>query len=375
MAETERSTALARGGALDALRFAAAAFITLYHFGAEEAPRVLSDIHPVFGRGFLATDFFLMLSGYILARTYGARIITGRVDARGFLLRRLARIWPAHLIVLAGFAAVVIAAAAAGVALNNPQAFTWDGLARQAAFTHAWGFGATPGWNSATWTLSALVVCYAVFPALWRGFASLHPAAALALGVLGLGCADLLARAAGADLYTLPPAIGLGRGLPLFLLGVAVARFGQAHAPSGRAALVLAVAGALVLAASQAAPGWSFFGMLGVAAVILAAGGHAPSQARPGVAYLATLSFSLFITHNLVGLVWFRALKLSQWTLSEPAAWAAWMLVFPVSLAAAAAFHHWVDAPIQAWLKPRLGGTAKAPPMVGAAGRPLTQPI
>ena len=39
-----------RGGALDGLRFAAALLIVLYHNGAE-APVVLADLHPVFGRG------------------------------------------------------------------------------------------------------------------------------------------------------------------------------------------------------------------------------------------------------------------------------------------------------------------------------------
>jgi peptidoglycan/LPS O-acetylase OafA/YrhL len=370
MAETERK--LARGGALDALRFAAAAFITLYHFGGEEAPRLLGDIHPAFGRGFLATDFFLILSGYILARAYGARIAAGGMSSGEFLLRRVARIWPAHLIVLAGFGLVVLAAAGAGLAFNNPESFTWDGFIRQAVFAHAWALGPAPGWNSATWTLSALVVCYAAFPLLWRGvFARVSPVSALALGVAGLAAADLLARAAGADLYTLPPGMGVGRGVPLFVLGVAAARFGQSHAPTGVRGALVASLGAVVLVASQAAPGWTFFGMLGIAAVILAAGAHAPRRPRPGVAYLATLSFSLFITHNLVGLVWFRSLKLSPWTLSEPAAWTAWALIFPVCMAAAVAFHHWVDAPLQAWLKPRLKPRAGA----GRARAPLIQPI
>ena len=370
MAETERK--LTRGGALDALRFAAAAFITLYHFGGEEAPRLLGDIHPAFARGFLATDFFLMLSGYILARTYGARVVAGTMGSGEFLLRRVARIWPAHLVVLAGFGLVVLAAAGAGLAFNHPESFQLDGFLRQAVFAHAWGLGPAPGWNSATWTLSALVVCYAAFPQLWRGlFARLSGGQALALGVGVLAAADLLARSAGADLYTLPPGIGLGRGVPLFVLGVAVARFGQAHAPSPRAAFVLAGGGVLALVASQTAPGWSFVSMIAIAAVILAAGAHAPRRPRPGVAYLATLSFSLFITHNLVGLVWFRALKLSPWALSEPAAWAAWALVFPVCMAAAMAFHHGFDAPVQARLKPLLQ------PRIGAArtSGPLIQPI
>ncbi|MBW3617107.1 MAG: acyltransferase [Proteobacteria bacterium] len=372
MADSKGAPNLTRGGALDALRFAAAAFIMLYHFGLEEAPRALGEIHPVFGRGFLATDFFLMLSGYILARTYGPRLAAGRLDAGGFLLRRLVRIWPAHLLVLGGFVAVVLAAGVAGVAFNNPLSFSWDRLLRQALFIHAWGFGSDPGWNSATWTLSALVVCYALFPLLWRALSAVPPWAGLVLGVSGLAVADLIARTSGADLYTLSPAIGLGRGLPLFLLGAATARFGMARPPARLAAWLLGLGGVAALVVSQTAPGWGLVSMLGLAAVILAAGTHAPHRPSKIVAEAAVISFALFITHNLVGLVWFKAFGLLPITLSEPAAWAVWAGIFPASLLASLAFHYWMDMPIQAWLKPRLARTGPAPSVSSA--RPLVHP-
>ena len=351
---------------MDALRFAAAAFITLYHFGAEEAPLPLGEIHPVFERGFLATDFFLILSGYILARTYGPRLLAGRMDAGEFLVRRLARIWPAHLLVLGGFVAVVLAAAAAGVALNNPESFRWDGWLRQATFVHAWGFGPEPGWNSASWTLSALVVCYALFPFVWRLLASLPPTGALAFGVGSLALADLAARSFGADLYSLSPAIGLGRGVPLFLLGVAAARFGIAHPPSPALAWTLGLGGAAALTVSQAAPGWGFVSMLALAAIILAAGAHVPRRPSKRVEQAAAISFALFITHNLLGLIYFKALALLPLELDGAAAWAVWAAVFPASLLGAFVFHHWIDTPIQAWLKPRLRASGAA----GASSSP-----
>ena len=63
-----------RGGALDALRFAAALLIMLYHFGSE-SPIKLYRLNEVFARGYLATDFFLMLSGYVLGRAYGPSLL------------------------------------------------------------------------------------------------------------------------------------------------------------------------------------------------------------------------------------------------------------------------------------------------------------
>ena len=102
-----------RGGTLDVLRFAAAFFVVLFHYGGE-APVALDSIHPVFFRGYLATDFFLMLSGYVLGRAYGRSIEEGRVGPLEFLSRRIARIWPAHLIVLALMVLVVVASGVAG---------------------------------------------------------------------------------------------------------------------------------------------------------------------------------------------------------------------------------------------------------------------
>jgi peptidoglycan/LPS O-acetylase OafA/YrhL len=306
MAETERGTGLTRGGALDALRFAAAAFITLYHFGQEQAPRPLGDFLPAFERGYLGTDFFLLLSGYVLARTYGPRILAGRTGAGGFLFRRVARLWPAHVVVLTGYLLVVGAATVAGVALNHPEAFSLERFVPQLFLVHAWGLGASMGWNSATWTLSALLVCYAVFPWLWRRLSRLKPLVALGAGVGLLFLADLAARGFGADIYKLDPALGVLRGLPLFILGAAVARFGQTFAPVRSAALLVGLGGAVVLVASQSVPGLTFISMLAIAAIILAGGSHRPREGSRAIERAATLSFALFLTHNLVGLVWFK---------------------------------------------------------------------
>lgn len=354
MAETERGTGLTRGGALDALRFAAAAFITLYHFGQEQAPRPLGHFIPAFERGYLATDFFLLLSGYILARTYGPRITAGRTTTGPFLLRRIARLWPAHLVVLGGYLLVVGGATLAGLGLNHPEAFSLERFLPQLFLVHAWGLGATMGWNSATWTLSALLVCYALFPLLWRGLMRVQPATALALGLAGLAAAALVGRGFGVDLFTLDPAKGVLRALPLFVLGAAVARFGQGFRPSPARAWSLGLGGAAVLVVSQLANGWSLASILGISAVISAAGAHSPRQGSRVVAEAAAVSFALFLTHNLVGLVWFKAPGLLPWTLSEPLLWAWWTAGLVAALTAAAAFHHWIDTPLQAWLKPRL---------------------
>ena len=97
MVEKVSNTRLTRGGALDALRFLAAGFIVVFHAGFE-APTPLRILHGFFDRGYLATDFFLMLSGFVLASAYGPMILAGRLSLGQFLVRRLTRLYPAHLI-------------------------------------------------------------------------------------------------------------------------------------------------------------------------------------------------------------------------------------------------------------------------------------
>ena len=43
-------------GALDALRFLAAFFMVVYHY-SNESPVPLAQVHPLFARGYLATDY------------------------------------------------------------------------------------------------------------------------------------------------------------------------------------------------------------------------------------------------------------------------------------------------------------------------------
>lgn len=72
---------------LDALRGIAAFIVLAYHLGHAFGWRWL------FPKGYLAVDFFFMLSGYVLSRTYDARLANGLASA-DFLVRRLKRLWP-----------------------------------------------------------------------------------------------------------------------------------------------------------------------------------------------------------------------------------------------------------------------------------------
>ena len=108
-----RPIRIARGGWLDALRFIVGALIILYHF-REAAPVPLGQLHPVFERGYLLTDFFIIDSGYVLARIYGDRLASGQASLRAYARQRLLRVIPAHLAVSLVLVLLVGGAALAG---------------------------------------------------------------------------------------------------------------------------------------------------------------------------------------------------------------------------------------------------------------------
>jgi peptidoglycan/LPS O-acetylase OafA/YrhL len=354
---------LARGGPLDLLRFVAALFIVLYHV-AERAPVSLFALHPAFGRGYLATDFFLMLSGYVLAKTYGDRVLGPKgsgegVGTREFLKRRILRIWPAHLIMLALFVAFILGAGAAGLAPQNPRWFQWSQLPPQVFLVQAWFVPGPSGWNMPTWTLSALIVCYAGFPAAWRLTAKVaSPWITLAVGVAIFLAVDEAAKAVtGIPAHQLPLRFGLVRGIPLFILGMLIARLGTARVPP-RLADGLAILAGVGVVALQVAGRFDHLSLALLGLLIYAAG--ASGSRGWGWASLAgRLSFSLFLANQLAALVWFGAQRAVAGKLAfdAPLLWLTWAMALPACVLAAWLFERFVDAPLQVWIK----GWSRAP--------------
>lgn len=103
---------------LDGLRGVAALLVICYHFFEGFAT---SPVDQRFNHGYLAVDFFFVLSGFVIAYAYDGRIGTvGRqssMSAGGFLLRRLIRLQP---MVIVGVILGVISFVAQGCT-------QWDG--------------------------------------------------------------------------------------------------------------------------------------------------------------------------------------------------------------------------------------------------------
>lgn len=85
-----------RVGSLDGLRGLAAIIVLLHHAAIQVGGFAL------FGSGYLAVDFFFMLSGYVVARAYERRL-AGELGAAGFMALRIKRLYPVMAVgILAG---------------------------------------------------------------------------------------------------------------------------------------------------------------------------------------------------------------------------------------------------------------------------------
>lgn len=367
---------IARGGWLDALRFIVAAMIILHHFQMSAPVPLAEGLHPVFERGgFLLTNFFLIDSGYVLMRVYGRAVGSGRMSKTDFFLKRALRVFPAHLIVLGLLVALVLAATALGVPPSHPEWFAWDQLPAQAALVQAFGVHGGLGWNAPTWSISALLGCYLAFPFVLRGLKQIGPWTALIVVVVGYLAANALSWALlKYPVYQMPLNLGVWRALPLFVLGMGLAWFAQGVWVNPRLAGWVGVLAAVGLAVVQHFDKHALVSLVFISLIILAAGAVPTTRPSRLVEQAALVSFSMFISNEVVRIAWFGLAEAfaDRLALGEAWRWALWGLGVLAAFVFAFGLHYLVDQPIQnrirAWLKARGRDQAVSQPVVSLEG-------
>jgi peptidoglycan/LPS O-acetylase OafA/YrhL len=351
-----------RGGWLDALRFIMAFLMILHHYRFA-SPIPLSSLHPVFDRGYLITDFFLIDSGYVLARVYAGRIAAGGMSVTAFFRKRALRVVPAHLVMMASLIGIVGAGALAGVAPRHPEWFDWAQLPAQLFLVQAWGVPGGAGWNAPDWTLSALLVCYVCFPFVARQITRVPPFVALACGVALFAAVNAASwQVLGAGSYSLAFKYGLIRALPLFILGMCLARIGEkVFIPAGLAR-VIGVAAILGLVVTQALGDFALVSLSLIGALIIASGAVPVVRKSRLIEKAAIVSFSMYITNEVFRIGYFGVVNAveARVHLPDAAHWAIWGLGVAGAVCAAFVFHYLVDMPTQRWVKPWIKGRRPA---------------
>lgn len=363
---------IVRGGWLDALRFIVAGLIILHHFQGAGPVVMAESWHPVFERGgFLLTNFFLIDSGYVLMRVYGASVAAGRMSGGDFFLKRYLRVLPAHLIMGLSLVVLIVGGGALGFAPRAPEWFRWDQLPAQLTLTQAFGVPGGLGWNAPSWSISALIGCYLAFPWLLRGMIRLGPWSVLALGAGGYLLANQLCWSLlSYPVYQMPMGYGFIRALPLFALGMALAWFAQKVWISPKLAGWAGIGAALLLAFVQYFDKHALVSLACISVIILAAGATPTPRPSKWVEKAAQVSFSMFITNEVVRIAWFGVanVAIARFALPVGVQWGLWAGGVVAAFVFAWLFHFTIDNPIQNRIRAWLKGRSRRPATV-------TQPV
>jgi peptidoglycan/LPS O-acetylase OafA/YrhL len=167
----------------------------------------------------LFVDLFFVVSGFVIARQYAGRANDTASIGR-FLWRRLARIYPLHLATLAFYVALAGALHFGAARTDNPARYPFADLPAQLLLLHAF-VGERLTFNFPSWSLSAEMFCYLLFPAL-AFLAQRRKEAIVALVIVAALANSLWAWA----FATTPWADWINQGggfraLPAFALGMA----------------------------------------------------------------------------------------------------------------------------------------------------------
>jgi len=218
-----------RRPALTRLRVLLIGWVLVYHLELPlRALRGLGFMEGVALKGYLGVDGFFLLSGFALVLGYAHRPPAGFAGWVGFMRGRLVRVLPLHWVMLVALLALVLAAMAAGFAVNAPERFGVREFVLQALLLHGWETTSQHAWNYPSWALSVILAGYIAFPALLAGMVA-APAGVLllllvvaAVGLFALGAVDPLLQLN----HTLH--LGLPRFFLEFIAGMALARLVQA---------------------------------------------------------------------------------------------------------------------------------------------------
>lgn len=153
-------------GALTGLRGYAALWVVLSHASFTDSLSAPLSARLAWGRGegvlrheYLAVDLFFILSGFVLTHAH-ARELDGGVDRRAyvrFLLLRLARVYPLHLIAL-------VLAASIRIVVPNYLENTAGTFLLHLLLMASWGFAKGLSWNGPAWSLSSEWLAYLALP-------------------------------------------------------------------------------------------------------------------------------------------------------------------------------------------------------------------
>ncbi|MDR2420204.1 MAG: acyltransferase [Puniceicoccales bacterium] len=157
---------------IELLRFLCAFAVLLWHYahflyGIEGVNRLQQPFYywfyPFFTKGYYGVQVFWMISGYIFFRQYRDSIANRNVDFRKFFLRRIARLYPLHIVTL-----IIVALLQPLFFLKNGNFFIYQSnsvkyFILQLFMASHWFPNTVSSFNEPIWSVSVEIIVYFVF--------------------------------------------------------------------------------------------------------------------------------------------------------------------------------------------------------------------
>jgi len=323
---------------LDAARGIAAIAVVLHHIGVENGSNILR-------RGFFAVDFFLILSGFVIALSYESKIGKG-LSLGNFLKLRIARLWP--MVILGGGLAVL------AYAVNIPVEYDLLKLSLQFALIPVVTGGLLFPFNPPLWSLLYEVVANIVHGAC-LGRLTTRQISAIFIALLAVDFAILAIHrfwAAGFTIEQAPYAIV--RIFTGYIMGILIYRlYRDGRLPIIKAHFLLPLFLILIpllipKMVSERIVAVVALGCIFPIAMLLGINNPSPARWNGVMKWLGGISFPLYITHMPIMYIWRATGILNTNSGYGPIVWA-----LPVisAIIAATIFERWYDLPIRMRLR------------------------
>jgi len=340
--------------ALTGVRALAAWWVVAYHTRNLFVPWASPEVVRLLAAGDLAVDLFFVLSGFVIYLNYAGRLEPSRTSIADFIMRRIARIYPLHLLLLlATIAYVIVLRVGAGKPLTDaypPSLIPFHLLLMQ-----GWGLVGRIGWNVPSWSISTELLAYSAFPLVALLLAWQRRPTWLLIVIAGASLIALHAFIRANGFTTLGqdiPRAGLARCLTQFLAGTIVCelylRFRAHAAVMGPAAM----AAAALLVAAHVWLGWAESWTMPFAWAALVAGLAMWPWPLPGlltsrpIVYLGEISYSTYLVHVLAYTV-FKLVAVPDRSAVGPGMT---LIYFAIVLALSILLYHGFERPAQRWL-------------------------
>ena len=298
-----------RFAALDSWRGICALSVVLFHLNAG------THFHDLLNNGYVAVDFFFVLSGFVIGSAYHDRI--GQIgDLTKFTVRRIGRLYPLHLAVLLVYLGLEVGRVALGSANTFTGERSWPAFFADLFLLQ--GFNAWDlSWNMPAWSISIELWTNLAFALLALGLGRRLPWIAAGLAAVMTALLILTPEVptpfSAREVDILNGAFQCVMEFFLGVTGYSLFLWAKGHGvkPPGWLEWPAVVAAVLTFAfigeLPSLAPGFIFFCVVMIFA--FEAGPVAAALKHRAPLRLGEISYSIYLTHSLYTLAVFMLVK------------------------------------------------------------------